>query len=279
MKSQTAQKYFRKHIAFPQDHGSWVFLFSPLLIGIFAGGRWTAAMGYLIVAALGAFLLRQPVVMAVKAYSGRRSRKELPAARLWMVVYALVSAGALAGLIVQGYAYVLGLAVPGIFVFIWHLRLVSRRAERRQMGVEIVGSGALALAATGAYWVGVGEPAPLGWWLWVLTWFQSAASIVYAFLRLEQRVLRQIPSPAMRLHMARRAFLYSTFNLLAAAGLAFANILPPLIWLPYALQWAETVWGALRPAVGVRPTRIGVRQLIVSTIFTIVFIVIWGGNS
>ncbi len=27
---------FVQHIAVPQDHGSWVFIFSPLLIGIFA---------------------------------------------------------------------------------------------------------------------------------------------------------------------------------------------------------------------------------------------------
>jgi hypothetical protein len=35
------------------------------------------------------------------------------------------------------------------------------------------------------------------------------------------------------------------------------------------------VWGTLRPAVGVRPTLIGVRQLIVSTIFTVLFILTW----
>jgi hypothetical protein len=70
--------------------------------------------------------------------------------------------------------------------------------------------------------------------------------------------------------------LYTTFNLLAAAGLGFAGITPRLVFIPYALQWLETLWGALRPAVGVRPTRIGLRQLAVSSLFTVLFILAWG---
>ncbi|MFN2236858.1 MAG: hypothetical protein ACK2U1_21730 [Anaerolineales bacterium] len=78
--------------------------------------------------------------------------------------------------------FVLYLSIPGVFVFGWHLWLVSQRAERRQIGVEIVASGVLALSAPAAYWTSVGETDPLGWWLWILTWLQSAASIVYAYL-------------------------------------------------------------------------------------------------
>lgn len=73
--------YFRRIIALPNEHGAWVFLLSPLLIGLFAAGRFTSASALLIVAALAAFLLRQPVSILVKAYSGRRPRTDLPAAR------------------------------------------------------------------------------------------------------------------------------------------------------------------------------------------------------
>lgn len=266
---------FRRHVALPSDHGSWVFLFSPLLIGLFAGGRWTAASLTLVVAALAAFLIRQPATMLVKVYSGRRNPRELPAAWFWIGVYGLLALLALAALIAQGFAYLLVLALPGAPVFAWHLYLVSRRAERRQLGVELVATGVLALAAPAAYWVGIGRPDPLGWWLLVLVWLQSAASIVYAYLRLEQRTLEKIPSLNTRLRMGRRALLYTTFNLVAVSGLSLAGVLPSLLPLPYALQWAETIWGTLRPAVGVKPTAIGIRQLIVSTLFTILFIFNW----
>ena len=266
---------FKRHIALPSDHGSWVFLLSPLLIGLFAGENWSLASVYLIIAALAAFLIRQPTSMMVKAYSGRRSKRDLPAAWFWMGVYGLIALLALVGLIAQGYAYLLILALPGIPVFAWHLFLVSRRAERRQLGVEIVGSGVLALAAPAGYWVGVGSPDPTGWLLLGLTWLQSAASIVYAYLRLEQREWKETPPTAMRIKSAWRALLYTAFNLLLVSGLSLATITPTLLFIPYLLQFAETIWGTLRPAVGYKPTTIGIRQLAVSTLFTILFIITW----
>ena len=161
---------FRLHIALPQDHGSWVFILSPLLIGLFAGGNFSPASINLVIAAMGVFLLRQPVSIAVKAYAGRRSRADLPSARFWMLVYGAIVLLALAGLVAEGYIYVLYLAVPGIPVFAWHLYLVSKRAERKQAGVEILATGALSLAAPAAYWIGQGSYEPLGWVLWLLTW-------------------------------------------------------------------------------------------------------------
>ena len=265
----------KRHVALPSDHGSWVFLFSPLLIGLFAGGNWSLASLYLIIASLAAFLIRQPTSMVVKVYSGRRSKRDLPAAWFWIAVHGFIALLALVGLISHGYAYLLVLAVPGVPVFAWHLYLVSRRAERRQLGVEIVGSGVLALAAPAGYWVGVGSAEPTGWLLLALTWLQSAASIVYAYLRLEQREWQAIPPTSMRIKPARRALLYTSFNLLLALGLSLANITPTLLFIPYALQWVETIWGTLRPAVGYKPTTIGIRQLAVSTLFTILFIITW----
>jgi hypothetical protein len=267
--------YFRRHIALPNDHGSWVFLLSPLLIGLFAGRQWSPAMLYLISGALAAFLLRQPASMAVKAYAGRRSRQDLPACRFWMVVYGSVALLSLYALTAHGYGYLLYLAVPGILVFIWHLWLVARREERYQMGIDIIASGSLALAAPAGYWIGSGGYDPSGWWLWALAWFQSAASIVYAFLRLEQRKLAAVPDRQTQLKMGARALLYSSFNFAAVLFFSRRGTFPRLIWIPYALQWAETVWGALRPAVGWKPTAIGLRQLAVSSLFTALFILFW----
>ena len=267
---------FRRQIALPQDHGAWVFMLSPLAIGLFAGG-WGDASAYLVLAAMAAFLLRQPVTTLVKVYSHRRPRRDLPAAWFWAGFYAILALVGVLGLAFAGHAYLVWLALPGIPVFLIHLRLVSRREERRQMGVELVGSGVLALAAPAAYWVGLGEADPAGWWLFGLTWLQSAASIVYAYLRLEQRELTTRPPEAVLLKMANRAFLYTAFNLFATLILSLFKILPPWIWLPYALQSAETLYGAVvQPAIGWKPTRIGVRQLIVSVLFTLLFILAWG---
>jgi hypothetical protein len=266
---------FRAHIALPQDHGSWVFILSPLLIGLFAGGSFRPASIYLIIAAMGAFLLRQPVSIAVKAYSGRRSRRDLPAALFWTLVYGAIILLALAGLVADGYLYILYLAIPGIPVFVWHLYLVSKRAERRQAGVEILATGALSLAAPAAYWIGQGEYDSLGWALWLSTWLQSAASIVYAYLRLEQRVQAQVPERSEQWKMGKRALQYTSFNLGLSLVLGWTAWLPQWIFVPYLLQWLETLWGITHPATGWKPTAIGIRQLIISTLFTALFIVVW----
>ena len=268
--------YFRRHIALPTDHGSWVFLFSPLLIGLFAGGSWGPATLYLILGAVSAFLIRQPLTVAVKVFISRRSRVDLPAAWLWTGIYAFLGLISAAGLVMHGYSYLLILAVPGVPVFTWHLWLVSQRAERRQAGVEVVATGVLALAAPAAFWVGTGHMDPDGWWLALLAWLQSAASIVYAYLRLAQRELKTMPPLKERSRMAHRALLYTGFNLIFAFSLIFAKVIPAWIFLPYLLQFLETVYGSLvQPAVRQKPTTIGIRQLIISTLFTILFIFTW----
>ena len=266
---------FRRQIALPQDHGSWVFILSPLLIGLFAGERFTPASINLIVAAMGAFLLRQPVSMAVKAYAGRRPRTDLPAARFWMLVYGAVILLSLAGLIAEGYLFILYLAIPGIPVFIWHLYLVSKRAERRQAGVEILATGALSLAAPAAFWIGQGGYDPLGWALWLLSWLQSAASIVYAYLRLEQRTQAKDPDRSDAWSMGARALQYTSFNLMLSLILGWIAWLPRWIFVPFLVQWLETLWGTTHPAIGWKPTAIGIRQLTVSILFTVLFIVTW----
>jgi hypothetical protein len=267
--------YFRKQIFLPQDHGSWVFIFSPLLVGLFAAGTFTLASLYLVVAAVAAFLIRQPVTMMVKAYAGRRPRADLPAARFWILVYGFVILLGLIGLLSAGAGYVLFLAIPGVPVFAWHLWLVSRREERKQVNVEIIATGVLALAAPAAYWVGIGKYDSSGWWLWVLTWLQNAASIVYAYLRLAQREWKEVPPRSMLWKAGLRAFAYTTFNLLLVLGFGLAAVLPRFLFFPYLVQWGETLWGIFHPAVRWKPTRIGIRQLIVSILWTILFILTW----
>ena len=267
--------YFRKQIFLPQDHGSWVFIFSPLLVGLFAGGRFTPASLSLVVAAMAAFLLRQPVTIAVKAYSGRRAKSDLPAAQFWIVVYAIIVLIALIGLILAGFGYLLLLAIPGAPVFAWHLWLVSKREERRQVNVELIATGVLSLAAPATYWVGIGRYDAAGWWLWILVWFQTTASIVYAYLRLEQRELDRVPARSELWKMGLRSFAYTTFDLVAALALGLFTVLPHFVFIPYLIQWSETLWGIFHPAIKWKPTRIGIRQLIVSILWTIAFIVTW----
>jgi len=264
-----------RHVAVPNEHGSWVFLFSPLLIGLFPGEKFHSGSLLLIGAALAAFMLRQPITILVKIISKRRPRSELPAALTWIAVYGLIAVGFLSGLIAMGYTPILFLAVPALPVFAWHLWLVSQRSERRQPVVEIAGSGVLALVAPAAYWVGTGHYDPIGWLLWGLAWLQAGVSIYYAYLRLQQRVWKEIPDLSQR-WQAGRTIVFGAAGALILVGLfAIFKIVPTWLPLAFLVQFAEAIWGTFHPAVKAKPTHIGVRQLIVSTLFTIVFIIAW----
>ena len=96
------QKIFQRQIAFTNEHGSWVFLFSPLLIGLFAGQSWSMEVGFLILGALAGFLIRHPITIAVKVWSGRRSKAELIPAGWWTFFYGLVGVIMIGGLVVRG---------------------------------------------------------------------------------------------------------------------------------------------------------------------------------
>jgi hypothetical protein len=273
-------RFFNRQIALPQDHGSWVFLFSPLIVGLAAGGQFCAASVYLVVAAVMAFLVRQPLTVMVKAASGRRPKSDLPVARAWAILYGTVAMFATFLLIGLRQGYIVYLAVPGAPVFAWHLWLVSRRSERRQAGVEIIATGVLSLVAPAAYWIGRGGYDPQGWWLWALTWTQSAASIVYTYLRLEQRDTLSAGESASGVgrrelwRMGCRAFLYTSFNVLATFLLGLVGILP-WVSVAYLVQWLETCWGIEHTTAGWKPSRIGMRQLVISILWTVLFVSIW----
>jgi len=267
--------FFRRQIFLPQDHGSWVFIFSPLLVGLFAGGKFTLASLSLVTASIAAFLTRQPITIAVKAYAGRRPKNDLPAALIWIMVYGIIIIVASIGLLRAGFSYLLYVAIPAASVFAWHLWLVSKREERRQVNLEIVATGVLSLAAPAAFWVGIGRYDPMGWWLWIMVWLQTAASIVYAYLRLEQRELAEGQGRSELWQMGIRSFAYTTFNLVTSFTLGLVSVLPRFLFIPYLVQWIETLWGIFHPAVKWKPTRIGIRQLIISIVWTMLFILTW----
>ena len=141
------------------------------------------------------------------------------------------------------------------------------------MGIELVGSGVLALAAPAAYWIAKDGMNLTGWVLWILCWMQSAGAIVYVYLRLEHRRLTEMPDAQDRFAMAKRALLYNTFNVAAVIAVAALNLTPPLVIIPFLTMLLEIIYGALiKPGIGAKPVSIGVRQVIITIIFATLMI-------
>jgi hypothetical protein len=110
----------------------------------------------------------------------------------------------------------------------------------------------------------------MGWLLWALAWAQSAASIVYTYVRLEQR--GRAVEEASGAPRSRRSLVLATGNLVVVAGLALLDVVSPWIAAAYLPQWVEVLWGLSHPASGQKPRAIGMRQLAISTLYTALFL-------
>ena len=273
MSTPSSFALFRKHIALPQQHGSWALWLGPYIIGIGVGGAFKIELLWLTLSSLGGFLLLQPLTLLIKVIAGRKPRTDLAPSLFWSIFYSLLALISLYQLLITDHYYILYIALAAIPVLVWQLILVARREERGQMGIELVGSGVLSLAAPAAYWIAKDGMNLTGWVLWILCWMQSAGAIVYVYLRLEHRRLTEMPDAQDRFAMAKRALLYNTFNVAAVIAVAALNLTPPLVIIPFLTMLLEIIYGALiKPGIGAKPVSIGVRQVIITIIFATLMI-------
>ncbi len=263
--SRSFRSLFKQYIM-PAEHGGWFLWIGPFLLGALAASEFRLDLLLLLLLIVVGYLLRQPLIILVKALTGRRARADGPVA-----LRVLAAIGAVAGLLflallLRGHSYLIWLALPAAPVLALQLWLVSRRRER-QMGIELVGSGVLALAAPAAYWVSRGSMDATGWWLWVLSWFYNASAILYVYLRLKQRRLSEMPGPDERLRQGAVSLVYAGFNLGLSIVLALLGRLPPLAMAAYLFALLHYVYGTWQPAVRARPVKIGIEQSSATLLF------------
>jgi hypothetical protein len=250
----------------PPEHGGWFLLLGPFLFGALAAAQPNADLISLFLLALASYVARQPLTLLVKALSGRRAPSDAPPALLSLAATGIVAALLLAILVWRGYAFLLWLGIPAAAVLAWQLWLVTQR-EERQLGIELVGAGTLALAAPAAYWVSVGDIVPNGWWLWLLAWLYAASSIVYVYLRLKQRRLKAMPLRETQWLEGRRTLLYIGAACTVTCALALLQYVPAWSPLPFALAAVHYVYGITHPCIGVKPARIGIEQSLATLLF------------
>jgi hypothetical protein len=266
-------RLWKKHYALPSEHGAWSWWLGPFLVGIAAARLPGWDLLILLVAAFASFFLHQPAAIATRALAGRRPEKDLGLALPWVGAYALVAISTVAWLVLRGHTALLWLAALGVPFFAFHLGLTYRKAERRQMAVEMVGAGVMALWAPAAYWVGGGSDHLEPWILWALTWAQSMGAIANVYLRLEQRRWAAVPLRGERLRAGRRTLVHHLLGGLLSVAFAASGLAPWLTVAAFGAVLADAIDSILRPMVGVRPPQIGFRQLASTSLFVALMLV------
>ena len=86
------------------------------------------------------------------------------------------------------------------------------------------------------------------------------------------RTLSRILCPILTYYVNQGRHRPSEHLWLVALAAGLGEIVPRWLFLPYAVQFAECVFGTSQPAIGWKPKQIGLRQLFVSTLFTLLFV-------
>lgn len=267
-------KFFKIYVL-PTEHGGWFLLLGPFLFGALAAAQPNADLLVLLLFSLAIFIARHPLTLFVKALSGRRAKNDARPALLALSAVGLIAAALLLVLILRGYAFLLWLGIPAGIVLVWQLWLVTQR-EERQLGIELVGAGTLALSAPAAYWVSISAMTTTGWWLWGLAWLYAASSIVYVYLRLQQRKWKEMKELRELVRDGQRALLYAATSLGVTIALALLQFVPPLTPVPFALALLHFAYGITHPCIGVKPARIGIEQSLATLVFYLLLgIVFW----
>lgn len=230
----------------PREHGAWVMLSAPLVLGLVAAGSAPLLpTTLLLVVSLSAFMAWEP---AFRVLRGRARLGD----RGWTAVLLMILAASAYGLLVSGPGSglaPLALAVLAVGVVVGILRRVGRKRLDRTVLGEVLAVSGLTLTAPAAWVVSRGELSGTAWWLWAAStaFFASGVLHVKTLMRCAlhksdwtREVHRQLCGPSLLYHM-----------LLGAAALWAATKQPQAgFWIAAAFLPAVVrgLHGGMRPA-------------------------------
>lgn len=247
-----------KSVALPAEHGGWGFILEPILLGLMAAP--SAAGGWIGLAALGVFLLHQPLRMVLKdRLKGKRYARTMWAERFTALygLAALIGFG-LALLNTQHPFWIpLVLAVP--------FALVQLRYEALNRGRELLPeiAGALALLWTvSVMTLAAGWPLLESVAVWAVLAARTVTSIGYvrARIRLEKGELIEM-RPVMLVHL---------LALIGLAVLALLRLIPALALVAFLILFGRAAYGLSRYRKPARAKTIGFQEMAYGLLYVIV---------
>lgn len=267
---------WNKVIALPQDHGSWVFLFGPMIFGLLFIEKFTIAIFSFCAASTMFFLMRQPLSMLVKVIAGRRADKDQEIAIFWTLLYGVLGTLGFGYLVFMGQLFVvLLMLVPGVILLGYHLLQIANHNERKQKTFEMISTGMLSAIAPLVLYLDRGHFMVTDLFMWLLLWFQSAASIEYAFSALRQRAWKEVPESKVRIQNGMDALIKTGLNLIFVYLLCDKALIGKYAWIAFLPQFLEVIYSMIKPAVNAKPVAIGFRQLVVTFSFFLLLAFLW----
>lgn len=247
-----------KSVALPIEHGGWGMLGEPLLLGLLVTPSW-AGVG-IAVAAVGAFLARHPLKLALADWHRRERYPRTAIAERFILIYGAVTGAGLALAAARGapgWGWPLAVAAP--------LALAQLAYDAGHQGRRLLPEllGGVALGSVAAAEMRAAEvPLAVALAAWALLAAKAIATVLYVRARLRcDRGLQPDRTGAVAAHAAAFAL---------AATLAVVAQAPWLAAAAFALLLARSLHGLSRFHRRVRPQVVGVQEMAYGFSFVLV---------
>ena len=257
-----------KTILLPREHGAWAMFAVPLLVGIGASGTWNADLLLLALTVSGFFLLRYPLMLAIKSRAPDARRD----AWRWSAIYTTLTAISGTWLLLAPHLWLLiPIGALGLATLLIYLLLAARRAEMSTAG-EWLGIAGLALGAPAAYLVATRALDETALALYLLNALYFGGTIFYIKFKIREqpRAMQSTASSRARLWAGRVTILYHAFGLIAVALLAASEIVPALAAAAFVLPMCKVVQGVFARPARLNIPRLGLIELAITATFAVI---------
>jgi hypothetical protein len=245
----TSQVRWRS-VALPVEHGGWGFVLEPILLGLLVAPSLT---GMLIgIAALGVFLLHQPLKIALKdRLNGKTYARTIYAQRFALGYAGIAAAGGILALISGGetqFWLPLVLTAPFALAQLWYdSRNRGREMLPELLGAVVFAAVAPAIAVAGGWSLAAALP------LWAILAARDIPSILYVRARLRLEKGKPVePTPS---------FLSQIGGALVGVTLAITGNAPWTAALALVILAGRAILGLSRYRVSVPAKVIGFREI------------------
>ncbi len=256
----------RSSLNLPREHGAWVMLYVPFVLGVTVAAKINLAVFFLLLATTALFVSRESLLIWWRARKrGRQTAAADQASRLLLIYLLIAAASGIPLVLAYRFHWLLPLALIGSALLIingWQ----ATDFEDRSVQSEVMAIVGLTMTAPAAHYVASGGMNQTTFWLWGLSAAYFASSVFYVKLRVT--VLH-----AKKIEDKRRArwqcIGYHAFLLASLMALAFTRSLPLFALIAFAPALARTMRSLLKPERHLNLKHIGIAEIIYSIIFLI----------
>ena len=251
----------RSALKLPKEHGAWIMLYVPFVLGVAVAGRVNWQVWLLLLSTTAMFISRESLLVCWRARA--RGRAAAESGRMLLLYLVLAAAFGLPLVFAFKLFWLIPLGLIGSALLLINGRQATQM-EERTMTSEIMAIGGLTMTAPAAYYAASGRWEMTAFWLWSLSMLYMASSVFYIKLR----VYRLNPRKQAEQRQAwRSCAFYHSFLLVALISLTFAGWFRLFAFIAFAPALARTFWGMFKPETKVNLMRAGILEIVYSVVF------------